>query len=72
MTTAALPRLATTPAWPSRLVRLAVFVFEGIREGRAMAYRYERLSRLTNAELAHLGLTRQDLPRAAVNGIAGF
>ena len=71
MTTATLPRLAT-PAQPSRLVRLAVDVFEGIMEGRAIAYRYERLSRLSNAELARLGLTRLDIPRAAVNGIAGF
>ena len=37
-----------------------------------MAWRYEQLSRLTNAELARLGLTRYDIPRAAVNGIAGF
>ena len=72
MNTAILPRLAATPAQPSRLVRLAVDVFEGIMEGRDIAYRYERLSRLSNAELARLGLSRQDIPRAAVNGIAGF
>ena len=71
MTTATLPRFAMT-AQPSRLVRLAVDVFEGIMEGRDIAYRYERLSRLSNAELARLGLTRLDIPRAAVNGIAGF
>ncbi len=40
-------------------------------EGREIATRYERLSRLTNAELARLGLTRQDIPRVAVNGLAG-
>ena len=72
MTTATLPRLAATPAQPNRLVRLAVDVFEGVMEGRDIAYRYERLSRLSNADLARLGLTRQDIPRAAVNGIAGF
>ena len=71
MTTATLPRLAA-PAQPSRLVRLAVDVFEGVMEGRDIAYRYERLSRLSNVELARLGLTRLDIPRAAVNGIAGF
>ena len=34
--------------------------------------RYERLSRMSNAELARFGLTRQDIPRATVNGIKGF
>ncbi len=72
MTTATLPRLATAPALPSRLAHLAVDVYEGIMEGRDIAYRYDRLSRLINADLARLGLTRQDIPRAAVNGIAGF
>jgi uncharacterized protein YjiS (DUF1127 family) len=41
-------------------------------EGREIATRYERLSRLTNAELARLGLTRQDITRVAVNGRAGL
>ena len=72
MTTATLPGFTASPARPPRLVRLAVDVFEGIMEGRDIAYRYERLSRLSNAELARLGLTRQDIPRAAVNGLAGF
>ena len=56
----------------SRAAHLAVDIYAGIMEGRDIAYRYERLSRLSNAELARLGLTRQDIPRAAVNGIAGF
>lgn len=73
MTTTILPRLATpSPAPAQRLTRLAVDVFEGIMEGREIATRYERLSRLSNAELARLGLTRQDIPRAAVNGLAFF
>ncbi len=70
MTTAALPRFSM-PTRP-RLFQLAVDVFEGIAEGREIAYRYERLARLTNAELARLGLTRYDIPRAAMNGIAGL
>ena len=37
-----------------------------------MEMRYERLSRMSNAELARLGLTRQDIPRVAVNGLKGF
>jgi hypothetical protein len=51
---------------------LVTAVFEGIMEGREIATRYERLSRLSNAELARLGLTRQDIPSAAVNGLKGF
>jgi hypothetical protein len=69
MTTATLP-LAPSAAYG--LTRLAADVFEGIMEGREIATRYERLSRLTNSELARLGLTRQDIPRVAVNGRAGL
>ena len=72
MATATLDRLPLANSGADRLARLAVDVFEGIREGREMAYRYERLSRLSNVELARLGLTRADLPRAAVNGLVGF
>jgi hypothetical protein len=71
MTTATLPRLPLRASAAGNLTRLAVDVFEGILEGREIATRYERLSRLTNAELARLGLSRQDLPRLAVNGLAG-
>jgi hypothetical protein len=72
MATATLDRLPLANSGADRLARLAVDVFEGIREGREMAYRYERLSRLSNVELARLGLTRADLPRAAVNGLVGL
>ena len=70
MATTTLPRLETGPRYS--LTEIAVAFFEGIVEGRDIATRYARLSRLSNAELARLGLTRQDLPRAAVNGIKGF
>ena len=70
MTTAALPRLDTGPS--HSLSEIAVAFFEGIAEGRQMEMRYERLSRMSNAELARFGLTRQDIPRATVNGIKGF
>ena len=42
--------------------------FEGIREGKAMADRYDRLSKLSDAELARLGLGRQEIVRVVVNG----
>ena len=70
MATTTLPRLATGSHLS--LTEIAVALFEGIVEGRDIATRYERLSRLSNSELARLGLTRQDLPRVAVNGIKGF
>ena len=59
-----------TSSAADRLSRLAVDVFEGIMEGREIATRYARLSRLTNAELARLGLSRVDIPRVAVNGLS--
>jgi uncharacterized protein YjiS (DUF1127 family) len=51
------------------LGEIAIAFFEGIAEGRQMEMRYERLRRMSNAELARLGLTRQDIPRVAVNGL---
>ena len=67
MTTATLPRYPTaTPV--QTLTRVAVAVYEGIMEGREIAHRYERLSRLSNVELARLGLARKDIARAAVQG----
>ena len=70
MAATTLPRLETGPR--HGLSEIAVAFVEGIIEGRDIATRYARLSRLSNSELARLGLTRQDLPRAAVNGIKGF
>jgi hypothetical protein len=40
----------------------------GIREGVALANRYETLSNMTDSELAHLGLRREDIPQATVAG----
>ena len=47
-------------------------VFEGLREGHAIAARYERLSRMRDSELARLGLRRSDIPQAAVAGVHGL
>jgi uncharacterized protein YjiS (DUF1127 family) len=41
---------------------------EGAREARAIAARYESLSRLSDNQLAQRGLTRGDVPQAAVTG----
>ena len=69
MTTATLPRLSTPAERPSGLFRLVAEFVAGVIEARAMAQRYHELSRLSNVELARLGITRQDIPRAAVFGI---
>jgi hypothetical protein len=41
---------------------------DGIRDGLALAARYDRLSRMSDAELARLGLSRIELPHAALSG----
>lgn len=71
MTTATLPRLKSASEASSRLLGLVTDIFAGIMEGREISRRYDLLARMTNTELAQLGLTRQDIPRAAVDGIAG-
>jgi len=71
MSTATLPRLQSEPHSFGFVGHLRA-VIEGITEGHAIATRYERLARLSNSELTRLGLTRTDLPRAAVDGLKGF
>ncbi len=70
MTTTTLP-LASEPR-PFAFGRVVTAFFEGVVEGREIATRYERLRHMSDAALARLGLTRQDIPRAAVNGVAGL
>lgn len=41
---------------------------EGIREGQEIGARYRKLSRMSDADLAKLGLTRADIYRAALLG----
>lgn len=40
----------------------------GARQGQDMAARYRELSRKSSSELARLGLTRSDIPRAVLIG----
>ena len=67
MTTAALPRLHAD-ARPSGLVEFCTALFDGIIEAREIHARYDRLNSLSTAELARMGLTRQDIASVAVNG----
>jgi hypothetical protein len=48
--------------------RPIVEFIDGIRLARAMAHRYEVLSRLSDADLEARGIQRQDLPRLVVEG----
>ena len=50
----------------SAIRRLVADTFAGIREGRAIAVRYHTLARLSESELASRGLTRRDVPHAAL------
>jgi uncharacterized protein YjiS (DUF1127 family) len=72
MTTATLPHLSTPAARPNSAFRFLADLVSGVMEAREIEQRYHQLTRLSNAELARLGLTRQDIPRAAVFGRAGI
>ena len=67
MTTTALPRLHADVR-PSGFVEFCTALFEGIAEARQIHARYDRLKRLSTADLARMGLTRQDIASVAVNG----
>lgn len=47
-------------------------VFAGIADARAMEARYDMLTRMSDSELAALGLTRNDVLRAVVKGVKGL
>jgi hypothetical protein len=58
-------------ALAGRLIRLAADLIDAVLEGLSGAERYQRLSHMTQPELTRIGLTRADLPGAAVNGFSG-
>jgi hypothetical protein len=68
MTTLAL--LASAPR-AFRETKIGGFVTDflaGIAEGRALADRYDHLARKSDAELAQLGFSRQDIPHVVMFG----
>jgi uncharacterized protein YjiS (DUF1127 family) len=67
MTTVTLSATAR-PGFGALLSALRRF-FAGVRDGREIWHRYETLSRLSDTELAWLGLTRDQVPQAAVKGL---
>jgi hypothetical protein len=60
---------APIAAQHSALRQFLVDLFTGIQDGREIAVRYHALARLSPAELASRGLTRQDVPHAALTGL---
>jgi hypothetical protein len=48
--------------------RYVVQFHQGMSDGRNIADRYHRLSRMSDGELARHGLTRSKVSRAALNG----
>jgi hypothetical protein len=56
--------------WLAGVGRRFTDFFAGIEEARELATRYERLSRLSDAELGQLGLERGDIPRVVIFGKA--
>ena len=72
MTTLTLPRPTRETNGLRGLFGFLGNVFAGIRDGHEMATRYERLRMMSDAELAAHGLTREQIPAAAVNGVKGL
>jgi len=46
------------------ILRFFSELVDGLREGHALATRYDALARKSDTELARLGLKREDIPRA--------
>jgi len=67
MTTLALNHLLRrTPALLQRLAQSLGDFINGIGEARAMAERFKSLSRMSDDQLAHRGLKREDIPKAVL------
>jgi hypothetical protein len=52
----------------SNVTTLALQMVVGVRDGLRMLRRYKELAHKSDAELARLGLKREDLPHVAVTG----
>ncbi len=60
------------PNWASAVLDAVANTVAGIVEGHEISARYRVLSRLSDTELAGLGLTREQVPQAAVRGVPGL
>ena len=61
-------KTARRPSVTPAVVDFLAEFWAGAREGLEIQARYDALSRKSDKELAALGLTRDDIGRAAVNG----
>ena len=68
MTVLTFPLPARRPARRNGILRFLNNLADVLREGIAVAGRYDTLAQKTDAELAQLGLRREDVPRAALAG----
>jgi hypothetical protein len=66
MTVLTLPLPAGRPPRRNGILHFLNGLADGVREGMAVAARYDTLARKTDDELALIGLRREDLPRAAL------
>lgn len=60
------------PGWVATILNVLENTLAGIVEGHEMAARYKALTRLSDAELARLGLRREQVPQAAIRGVPGL
>ena len=68
MTGLTLPFPSGRPARGNGVMRFLSGLAVGVREGIALAARYDSLAQKSDEELARLGLRREDVPRAALLG----
>ena len=68
MTVLTFPLSAARPARRTGILGFLNNLAGGVREGITVAGRYDALAQKTDAELAQLGLRREDIPRAALLG----
>ena len=67
MTVLTFPLSARRPARRNGILGFLNGLARGVREGIAVAGRYDTLAQKTDAELARIGLRREDVPRAALS-----
>jgi uncharacterized protein YjiS (DUF1127 family) len=71
MTTPLAPATTTAGRRASALRETLSKTWQGLQDGLRAARTYERLSAMSNAELARRGLSREEILRAAMFGTPG-
>jgi hypothetical protein len=68
MTALTMPFPSGRPTRGSGVLKFLSGLAAGVRDGLAVAARYDKLARLSDSDLARLGLQREDIPRVALGG----